>query len=136
MLLGYPEQVADPHEHDPVTRPLGHTEASSLAESMGLFATASRLKLLWALLEEERTVDDLARATGLTPSAASHQLRLLRQARLVAVRREGRHAVYSLFDHHVPDLLAALRHHHEHASAGGPTGSDGPAAQTPARTQA
>ena len=82
---------------------------------MTLFATASRLKLLWSLSDAERTVEDLAESTGLTPSAASHQLRLLRQARLVAVRRDGRHALYRLFDHHVPELLAALRNHHEHA---------------------
>jgi len=62
----------------------------------------------------ERTVEELVQATGLTPSAASHQLRLLRQGRLVAVRRDGRHAYYRLHDHHVADLLGAIRHHHEH----------------------
>jgi len=97
-----------------VNRPLGEDEAAALADAMGLFATASRLRLLWALVEGERTVDELAEMAGLTPSAASHQLRLLRQAHLVAVRREGRHGLYRLYDHHVPELLAALRHHHEH----------------------
>jgi DNA-binding transcriptional ArsR family regulator len=52
--------------------------------------------------------------TGLAPSSASHQLRLLRQNRLVAVRRAGRHAYYRLHDHHVAELLQAIRHHHEH----------------------
>lgn len=79
------------------------------------FGTGSRLRLLWAMLSGERTVEELVGATALTPSAASHQLRLLRQARLVTVRRDGRHAYYRLHDHHVPELLAAIRHHYEHA---------------------
>jgi DNA-binding transcriptional ArsR family regulator len=83
---------------------------------MRTFGTASRLRLLWAMLERERTVEELVAVTGLAPSAASQQLRILRQARLVAVRREGRHAYYRLHDHHVADLLAAIRSHHEHVN--------------------
>lgn len=84
---------------------------------MGLFASSSRLKLLWAMFEDEHTVEELAELAGMTSSAASHQLRLLREASLVSVRREGRWAYYRLHDHHIPDLLAALRHHHEHTQA-------------------
>jgi DNA-binding transcriptional ArsR family regulator len=65
-------------------------------------------------LRGERTVDDLAAASGLTQSAASQQLAVLRRHRLVAVRRDGRHSHYRLHDSHVADLLAAIRHHHEH----------------------
>lgn len=101
-------------EHREVTRPLGRDEADELADSMRAFGAGSRLRLLWALLDAERTVDQLVDATGLAPSAASHQLRLLRHERLVAVRREGRHAYYRLYDHHVAELLAAIRNHHEH----------------------
>lgn len=112
-----------PSEHDDATRPLQHDEAEALAESMRAFATGSRLRLLWALLDGELTVEQLAERADLSQSAASHQLRLLRQGRLVAVRRSGRHAHYRLHDHHIVDLLAALRHHHEHvnppAAAGG-----------------
>ena len=81
---------------------------------MRAFGAASRLRLLWVLLEGELTVDELVEATALAPSAASHQLRLLRHERLVAVRRDGRHAYYRLFDHHVGELLAAIRNHREH----------------------
>lgn len=81
---------------------------------MRVFGAASRIRLLWGLLPGERTVEELAETAGLEPSAASHQLRLLRQLRFVAVRREGRHAFYRLFDHHVAELLAAVRHHQEH----------------------
>lgn len=85
---------------------------------MRTFGTASRLRLLWAMLEAERTVEELTSATGLAPSAASQQLRILRQAGLVAVRRAGRHAYYRLHDDHVADLLAAIRSHHEHVHPG------------------
>jgi DNA-binding transcriptional ArsR family regulator len=106
-----------PHsfEHEPVDRPLEVEEAEALAEAMRVFGAGSRLRLLWAMLGGERTVEQLVESTGLAPSAASQQLRLLRQGRLVAVRRDGRHAFYRLHDHHVAELLAAIRHHYEHA---------------------
>jgi DNA-binding transcriptional ArsR family regulator len=106
--------VPDPAEHRSAERPLTAGEAESLAESMRAFGAGSRLRLLWAMLAGERTVEELVALTGLAPSAASQQLRLLRQGRLVAVRRAGRHAYYRLYDHHVADLLAAIRHHREH----------------------
>ena len=111
--------VPHPSEHGPVDRPLALAEAEELAEAMRVFGTASRLRLLWAMLGGERTVEELVELAALAPSAASQQLRLLRQARLVTVRRSGRHAYYRLHDHHVRDLLAAIRHHHEHAEASG-----------------
>ncbi len=110
-----------PSEHQDATRPLDYDEAEALAESMRAFATGSRLRLLWALLDGELTVEDLAARADLSQSAASHQLRLLRQGRLVRVRRNGRHAYYALHDHHMVDLLAALRHHHEHVNPPAPT---------------
>lgn len=93
---------------------MGREEAEELAEAMRAFGSASRLRLLLSLVDGERTVEQLAAAAEMEQSAASHQLRLLRQLRLVAVRRDGRHAYYRLHDHHVPELLAAIRHHHEH----------------------
>jgi DNA-binding transcriptional ArsR family regulator len=112
--------VPHPSEHLPAEQPLTVVEAEALAESMRAFGAGSRLRLLWALLGGERTVEELAAATGLGQSAASHQLRHLRQGRLVAVRRDGRRAYYRLHDHHVAELLSALRHHHEHVSPPSP----------------
>ena len=106
--------MPDPSEHAAVERPLRNEEAQELADAIGVFATPSRLRLLWALLDGERLVDELAGMVGLSPSASSHQLRVLRQHRLVAVRRDGRHGHYRLHDHHLPELLAAMRHHYEH----------------------
>jgi DNA-binding transcriptional ArsR family regulator len=116
--------VPHPSEHAAPTRPLADAEAEELAEAMRAFGTASRLRLMWAMLGGERTVEELSAMTGLTGSAASHQLRLLRQARLVSVRRSGRHAYYRLHDHHVADLLGAIRHHHEHVHAPAPVAVD------------
>ena len=100
-------------EHE-LNTPLAGEEAETLAEAMRAFGTASRLRLLWAMRDQERTVEELVTETGMSSSAASQQLRLLRQARLVAVRRSGRHAFYRLHDHHVADLLNAIRSHFEH----------------------
>lgn len=116
-----------PSEHEPAGRPLSGVEAAALAEGLQAFATASRLRLLWALLDGELPVEEMAQRSELTPSAASHQLRVLRQARLVAVRRSGRQAFYRLHDHHLPDLLASMRHHHEHVHP--PAGAFAPEAE-------
>ena len=103
-----------PSEHLPPNRSLSVDEAEALAEAMRAFGAGSRLRLLWAMYDGERTVEGLSAATGMGHSATSHQLRLLRHARLVTVRRAGRHAYYRLHNHHVGELLAAIRHHHEH----------------------
>lgn len=116
-----------PLEHSPVGRPLAPNEADALATSMRAFATGSRIRLLWALLEEARSVEQLEAATGLEQSLVSHQLRVLREARLVTARRQGRNQLYRLASHHVPDLLAAIRHHHEHLDE---------SSKSPARTTA
>jgi DNA-binding transcriptional ArsR family regulator len=109
-------------------------DAEALAEAMRAFGAGSRLRLLWAMLEGERTVEQLSAATGLEHSATSHQLRLLRHARLVTVRRSGRHAYYRLHNHHVADLLAAIRHHHEHVYPPDPVPVPMPVAQPAAES--
>jgi DNA-binding transcriptional ArsR family regulator len=107
-----------PHraEHAAASRPLSSDEAHELAETLKALASPSRLRVLAELVDGERTVEQLADAAELSPSATSHNLRILRSLRLVRTRRRGRHAYYALFDHHVPELLAAIRHHREHVS--------------------
>jgi DNA-binding transcriptional ArsR family regulator len=112
------DPVPHPLDHNPPDRPLGTGEASAIAEAMSVFGTESRVRLLYALLEERRTVEELASAVEMAPSAVSQQLRVLRQLRFVVAEREGRSMRYRLHDHHVAELLAAIRHHHEHASRG------------------
>ena len=103
-----------PAEHDPAARPLEAGEAEELAETLKALASPGRLRVLTALLTRDRTVEQLAAEAELSVSATSHHLRLLRTLRLVRARRDGRHVRYVLHDHHIADLLAAIRHHHEH----------------------
>jgi DNA-binding transcriptional ArsR family regulator len=135
QLCRYCFGVPHPTEHE-LSEPLSGEEAETLAEAMRAFGTASRLRLLWAMRAEERTVEELVAETGMSSSAASHQLRLLRQARLVAVRRAGRNAFYRLYDHHVSDLLTAIRSHHDHTHlAQQPTPADLGLSQTGPETR-
>lgn len=74
----------------------------------------TRLRILAALAATELCVCDLAALTGISESAVSHQLRLLREERLVSFRKEGRMAYYRLSDHHVTELIqSALEHARE-----------------------
>src|SRR5215218_8945745 len=105
-----------PHasEHGAASRSLGPREAEDLAETLKALASPGRLVVLTELLSGEKTVEQLAASAGLSVSATSHHLRLLRTLRLVRARRDGRHVFYAVHDHHLVELLAAVRHHHEH----------------------
>jgi ArsR family transcriptional regulator, nickel/cobalt-responsive transcriptional repressor len=99
--------------------PLSETEARAIAETIGALSNPPRVALLYALREGgEAPVGELAERAGVTPSAASQQLRILRHLRLVVARREGRSVLYSLHDDHVAALLDEIRSHAEHALRG------------------
>lgn len=104
-----------PLEHDSHDRPIDRREADEIAESMRAFSAGSRVRLLFALVSGDRSVEELAETVDMDPSAVSQQLRVLRQLHFVTARREGRHVRYRLHDHHIEDLLASVRHHREHA---------------------
>ena len=76
-----------------------------LAELFKIFGDSTRVKLLYALLGGELCVCDLAKLMEVTQSAVSHQLRVLKNSKLVKFRREGRTIYYSLADHHVVSIL-------------------------------
>ena len=76
-----------------------------LAELFGMFADTTRIRILYALFEAEMCVCDLASLLGMTQSAISHQLALLKRAKLVKPRRDGRTVFYSLADSHVRTIL-------------------------------
>jgi DNA-binding transcriptional ArsR family regulator len=98
--------------------PLDERETLAIAELMQALSAPSRLRLLYALREGEASVSELAERTGITASAASQQLRILRHLRFVATRRDGRSILYRLHDGHVAVLLAETRNHVEHAARG------------------
>lgn len=76
-----------------------------LADLFKVFSDTTRIKILFALMENELCVADIAEKTGSTQSAVSHQLRTLKQAHLVRFTRDGRNIVYSLADDHVYTML-------------------------------
>ncbi len=83
-----------------------------LTDIFRLLGDRGRMRIVLRLHGEgELAVAELASATGLSSTACSQQLRLLRAARLVRRRREGRHAYYSLFDPHVAELIELVGRH-------------------------
>jgi DNA-binding transcriptional ArsR family regulator len=78
--------------------------AAMVADLFGALSDASRVRIISVLVEGERNVRSLAEAVGISESAVSHQLRGLRQMRLVRSRRQGRHVFYCLDDEHIVDL--------------------------------
>ena len=76
-----------------------------LAELFKVFGDTTRIRILWALDESEMCVCDIANLLGMTQSAISHQLRILKQADLVKNRRDGKVVYYSLDDEHVKQIL-------------------------------
>jgi len=81
-------------------------ERERLADVFRALADPTRIRLLLALSREHLCVCDLAEVAGVSESAVSHQLRMLRDLRLVEWERDGKRAVYRLADDHVRDLLA------------------------------
>ena len=92
----------------------------ALAAVFGLLADPGRLRILLMLRSGEANVGQLSTHCGLSESATSHALRLLRSHGVVRARRSGRLAFYSLADQHVRDLLDIAVAHAEHAKAGRP----------------
>lgn len=76
-----------------------------LAELFKVFGDTTRIKILYVLFEKEMCVCDLAEVLNMTQSAISHQLRVLKQNRLVNFRREGKNIIYSLADDHVRSII-------------------------------
>jgi|SRR5690554_496880 DNA-binding transcriptional ArsR family regulator len=76
-----------------------------LAELFKVFGDSTRIRILWALDEEEMCVCDIAYLLNMTQSAISHQLRVLKQAKLVKNRREGKIVFYSLDDEHIRQIF-------------------------------
>ena len=89
------------------------TELYDLAELFKVFGDSTRIRILFVLFEAEDCVCDLAKVLNMTQSAISHQLRILKQNKLVNSRREGKSVFYSLADGHVRTIIAQGREHIE-----------------------
>ena len=81
------------------------TTLYNLAELFKVFGDTTRVKILYSLFEQEMCVCDISALLNMTQSAISHQLRVLKQARLVKFRREGKVIYYSLDDNHIKHIF-------------------------------
>ena len=84
---------------------------NELADFYKVFGDATRIKILCVLLRSEMCVCDLAEMLGMTQSAISHQLRVLKQMKLVKNRREGKTVYYSLADGHIQNIISQGMEH-------------------------
>lgn len=89
------------------------TELYDLAELFKVFGDSTRIRILFVLFEAEVCVCDLAEVLHMTQSAISHQLKILKQSKLVKSRREGKSIFYSLADEHVRTIIAQGQEHIE-----------------------
>ena len=89
------------------------TELYDLAELFKIFGDSTRIRILFVLFEAEVCVCDLASVLNMTQSAMSHQLKILKQNKLVKSRREGKSVFYSLADDHVRTIIAQVQEHIE-----------------------
>ncbi len=88
-------------------------ELYDLAELFKVFGDSTRMRILFALFEADICVCDIAEALNMTQSAISHQLRILKNAKLVKSRRDGKSVIYSLADEHVRTIIDQGREHIE-----------------------
>ncbi len=116
------ESCQTPHERAPLDALRAVLMAPSvvvaLADTFKLLGDPTRVRLLDALARRELCVCDLAALVGLSESAVSHQLRLLRSLRLVRARRTGRRVFYALDDQHIVSLFEQGLRHVEELPAG------------------
>ena len=88
-------------------------ELYDLAELFKIFGDSTRIRILYVLFESDVCVCDLAEMLHMNQSAISHQLKILKQAKLVTGRREGKSVIYSLADDHVRTIIDQGREHLE-----------------------
>ena len=104
--LPHPDRIAHAMGQMP-----NDSELFSLADFYKIFGDSTRIRILFVLYDTELCVCDIAELLGMTVSAISHQLRILKQARLVKFRRAGKTVFYSLADAHVGSVIeTALEH--------------------------
>ena len=103
-------EIKDKHSHDALVKKIREKlpqdeELFTLADLFKIFGDTTRIKILYALLESELCVCAISELLGMTQSATSHQLRVLKDSHLVAYRREGKTIYYFLADNHVRSII-------------------------------
>ena len=104
--------IPDSNKVDTARKELpGYDIINSMAQFFGMFSDPTRLKIVIVLKKEELCVHEIADAIGLSISAVSHHLRLLKTAKMVKNRRNGKMVYYSLDDEHIEQLLSVADQH-------------------------
>lgn len=98
-------KVHDDLVHDIVMDMPDDESLYDLAELFKVFGDTTRIRILYTLFKSEMCVCDIAEILSMTQSAISHQLRVLKQAKLVKSRREGKQIIYSLDDAHIGSII-------------------------------
>ena len=106
--------MAHDHEHLQNVGVPAEETLYDLAELFKTYGDTTRIKILYALFEKELCVADIAQTLNMSQSAISHQLRVLKQCRLVKFYKSGKEVYYSLDDDHVHDILATGLSHLNH----------------------
>lgn len=84
---------------------LDESDLGDLAELFKVFGDATRISIMFVLLKQELSVGEIADSLSMNASAISHQLRVLKQAKLIKSRRSGKNIIYSLADDHVVTII-------------------------------
>lgn len=113
-----PEFCENDHPHSPMADNIsdsmpGEETMDGMAELFKVFGDTTRIKILYALSKGELCVCDVAEVLEMTQPAISYQLKVLKQAKLVKSRREGKMTVYSLDDSHVHTIIGMAKEHLE-----------------------
>lgn len=107
-------------DNQPCRRALPDDQVDLAVEVFRMLADGTRIRILWALIGRESSVNELAAEVGKLPAAVSQHLAKLRMSRLVATRREGTSVFYRLENQHVAQLVTDAVHNAEHAGPGVP----------------
>lgn len=105
----YNEQILDKIKHEIPDSLL----TNELADMFKVFGDNTRIRILWALFDKELCVQDISDKLNMSQSAISHQLKTLKQARLIKSRREGKNIFYSIDDDHVKKIIEQMVIHVE-----------------------
>lgn len=92
---------------------IDENELYDLAELFKVFGDSTRIRILFVLFNKDESVSEIAKTLNMTDSAVSHQLKILKQNKLIKARREGKQIYYSLADDHVKTIIAMGREHIE-----------------------
>lgn len=101
------------HDEDYMLRDIEEEELLELADLFKMFADSTRIKILYSLFAGEKNVTEICDEIEMNQSAVSHQLKALKNAKLVRSKRDGKAIIYSLADEHVKTIIAMGKEHIE-----------------------